>query len=187
MNLPFVFMGGMPGMPMGMGQQQQQQQVGNEADCPIRVQRAMEYVQALNQATMKRAAVTDTTVHEIDGRELTAEERDCRDSALKVIREYFDGKLKMDVWEDFRHKFQQSKIQLNNAVQTAASSIALQGGEVLNCPRCERPGDTSCKMCGGTMKCVVTPLALAATQVPLLEEAAVEPVAAEEEPPIGGA
>lgn len=158
--MSFVFMPMPMGGPFGMMNQQREQQVQSHAsDFPMRVEKAMEFLQHLNTITATRIAVTEHQVHEVEGRALSDEERDVRDSALMVVRQYFEGKLKPDMWELLRYDLHSSKIQAATAIQKAASAVQSAGGKVMDCPQCPRPGNAGCHFCSGTAKIVVTPLA----------------------------
>lgn len=144
-------------MPMPMQGSADHNERAYDLVVPARIGKAMEFLAHLHHKQMIRAAVFEMGVEQIPGVDLCAEEEATRDAALKCLSDYFDGKLKPDQWEGLKYDVQKKAAEKHLGA-TAQPSAQVMQGAVLSCPKCEAPGNQSCKYCHGLGQVMVSPI-----------------------------
>lgn len=108
---------------------------------PARVVKAMEFLNTVTAKTAARAAANEMSIETIPGQKLSPEEENAQSAALNCLTHYFDGRLKMDEWEQLRH----------DAIKKQAET-GVKKGTLCNCLMCgglRRP-KKDCPLCEGS-------------------------------------
>ncbi len=116
---------------------------------PARVRTALEYLGLCTFKTLPRIAVNDMAIEQFDGMKLETDERDARDSACKLLKNYFDGKLSHTDAE---------AITLNNL--DSSKDKGMGRGSYINCPACVQSkgmADPRCRLCQGVGEVIIYP------------------------------
>lgn len=136
-NQPSVF-----SMPVYVPQQQR-----NEDSPPVRVLVALSFLRDLAQKEMKRVAINDLQIQEIDGAVLTKDESNAKTAAHVMLGDYFRGTLEPDRLEAVQEQFARKELEQKE-----------DSGKLLHCPSCV-PGSPSvgCRLCNGGGWCILIP------------------------------
>lgn len=116
---------------------------------PVRVEKAMEFLELMFRKTMERAIASEHQVVHLDGQKLIPEEENTQTAALQLLQKYFDGKLPRDPWEDLRYAAISQRLQM----------AGRQDGSVIFCVFCGgKPPHPQCSYCHGQGRLLVFPV-----------------------------
>lgn len=157
MKLPFVHVSFPPGFNGLMPQQQTQ--VQTDFPVPSRVEKAMQFLDLLNSHTRSYVATNEMSIEKFKGRDLTGEERDTKDSALMVLRQYFEGKIGLDPWEKLRYEALTSRGAFQKAMMNRNMPTA-----TMPCPQCKGARGQQCQLCLGCGQVALSPAGMVQSQ-----------------------
>lgn len=143
----------MSGMPMFMfGGPQQQDLRSMDQRCPVRVEKALEFVYMMNRKTDNKVAVTEHKAEEFPGQKPTDEERATHAVAVNMLASYFEGRLKPDR-QEIEAKAQQKRQGKRGKEDLPPLAI------VARCPNCQgqsmMPLAGDCRVCGNEGEVVI--------------------------------
>jgi hypothetical protein len=129
-----------------MGQEQQPQRF--DAQVPVRVLKAMEFLEMLTEKTMDRPVANEMSIQTVPGQKLTTEEETVQCTALSLLNKYFAGQLPPDQYERVRldaMQSQQRRMQMDN-----------KKFMLIQCVKCGTNPVPTCQLCEGTGAMLVT-------------------------------
>ena len=114
---------------------------------PARISVAIDLLYQFTMKTMKRCAANDVGFNELDGQNLTSQEERAQNAACALLSNYFEGKLKPDIWER------------NDIDKDPRMASHNEPGTFIRCFRCApEPAAQSCPFCKGTGQVIVYPV-----------------------------
>ena len=133
---------------MGMPQIQIVRDAGDREDVPPRVRFALEFLRELNLKGATRAAANDFMIEQIPGQKLTSDEVNARAAACSMLQDYFNGKMRLNIWEkDLRLEETRYPYPAGPGQFLACFNCLSQGGRVKE----------DCDICGGCGRILVFP------------------------------
>jgi hypothetical protein len=114
-------------------------------ESPARVRIALEVLSQLTSKVMPRAAATDNSIEWADMPKLTGNETALQGAACSLLIDYLGGKLKMDRWEETRHK------------ASTRGLVPNKPGVLLRCHVCAPDFTDDCRICANKRTILVYP------------------------------